>query len=129
MTPEQIALVQESFQKVAIITEQAAKIFYRDLFELDPRLQGLFHGDMTEQIGPFHTTEITSVMTPDRPLVGGSANYPLVHNSPYREPQQNWRWRNKCQSPFYAEVSMGVCPAGGAHVKTGSSNYSVAGIE
>ena len=49
MTPEQIALVQESFQKVAAIAEQAAEIFYRNLFDLDPRLKSLFHSDMTEQ--------------------------------------------------------------------------------
>lgn len=49
MTPEQIALVQDSFQKVATIAEQAAEIFYHTLFDLDPRLKGLFHSDMTEQ--------------------------------------------------------------------------------
>jgi hemoglobin-like flavoprotein len=49
MAPEQIALVQESFQKVATIAEQAAEIFYHTLFDLDPRLKGLFHSDMTEQ--------------------------------------------------------------------------------
>jgi hemoglobin-like flavoprotein len=49
MTPEQIVSVQESFQKVATIAEQAAEIFYRTLFDLDPRLKSLFHSDMTEQ--------------------------------------------------------------------------------
>jgi hypothetical protein len=34
-------------------------------------------------------------------------DYTLVHNSPCHEPQQNWCWCNKCQSLFYAEVSMG----------------------
>jgi hemoglobin-like flavoprotein len=49
MTPEQIALVQESFQKVAAVADQAAESFYHTLFGLDPRLRSLFHGDMTEQ--------------------------------------------------------------------------------
>ena len=49
MTPEQIALVQESFHKVATIAEQAAEIFYHNLFTLDPQLKSLFHSDMTEQ--------------------------------------------------------------------------------
>jgi hemoglobin-like flavoprotein len=49
MTPEQIALVQESFQQVAAIAEQAAEIFYHTLFDLDPQLKSLFHSDMTEQ--------------------------------------------------------------------------------
>ena len=49
MTPEQIALVEESFQKVATIAEPAAELFYHNLFELDPRLKRLFHSNMTEQ--------------------------------------------------------------------------------
>jgi hemoglobin-like flavoprotein len=49
MTPDQIAIVQESFQKVAAIADQAAEIFDRNLFELDPRLKRLFHSDMQEQ--------------------------------------------------------------------------------
>ncbi|HSF32482.1 MAG TPA: hypothetical protein VLK82_18675 [Candidatus Tectomicrobia bacterium] len=31
MTPEDITVVQESFQKVASIADQAAEIFYRNL--------------------------------------------------------------------------------------------------
>jgi hypothetical protein len=37
MTPEQVALVQESFAKVAPIADQAAIMFYDRLFELAPR--------------------------------------------------------------------------------------------
>jgi hypothetical protein len=36
MTPEQVALVQESFAKVAPIADQAAIMFYDRLFELAP---------------------------------------------------------------------------------------------
>lgn len=49
MTPEQIRLVQTSFQKVIPISETAADLFYHRLFELDPSLRGLFKGDMQEQ--------------------------------------------------------------------------------
>lgn len=49
MTPREIALVQESFRKVAPISDQAAAIFYARLFELDPALRALFHGSMAEQ--------------------------------------------------------------------------------
>lgn len=49
MTPEQISLVQDGFAKVAVIRDTAAGLFYARLFELDPRLESLFHGDMTDQ--------------------------------------------------------------------------------
>ena len=49
MTPQQIALVQESFRKVLPIAETAATIFYARLFELDPSLRKLFSGDMKRQ--------------------------------------------------------------------------------
>ncbi|MBX3607104.1 MAG: hemin receptor [Piscinibacter sp.] len=49
MTPQQIALVQSSWQKVVPIKEKAAELFYGKLFELDPTLKPLFKGDMTEQ--------------------------------------------------------------------------------
>ena len=37
MTPTQVSLVQESFAKVAPISEPAAVIFYDRLFEVAPR--------------------------------------------------------------------------------------------
>ena len=49
MTPEQIELVQSSWEKVKPISEQAAELFYGRLFELDPSLKPLFKGDMKEQ--------------------------------------------------------------------------------
>jgi hemoglobin-like flavoprotein len=49
MTPEHIAVVQESFQKVATIADQAAAMFYKNLFILDPRLRGFFPSDMQAQ--------------------------------------------------------------------------------
>jgi hemoglobin-like flavoprotein len=49
MTPEQIALVQDSFAKVAPISETAAVLFYNRLFEIAPQVKAMFPSDMTEQ--------------------------------------------------------------------------------
>src|SRR5262249_40127121 len=49
MTPKQIQIVQDSFQKVAPIADVAAELFYARLFELDPSLRGLFKTDMKRQ--------------------------------------------------------------------------------
>lgn len=49
MTPKQISLVQESWEKVLPIAPQAAEIFYTTLFEIDPSLKPLFKNDITEQ--------------------------------------------------------------------------------
>ena len=47
MSPEQIALVQNSFSKIP--AEAGALLFYEKLFTLDPSLRPLFPVDMTEQ--------------------------------------------------------------------------------
>ncbi len=49
MTPEQVTMVQDSFAKVKPIADDAAKMFYAKLFELDADLKTLFNGDMEEQ--------------------------------------------------------------------------------
>jgi hemoglobin-like flavoprotein len=49
MTPEQVKLVQDSFAKVAPISDQAAEIFYERLFMVAPQVRTLFPDDMTEQ--------------------------------------------------------------------------------
>ena len=49
MTPEQIQLVQATFNDVVPISNEAAKLFYTKLFELDEELMPLFKGDMEEQ--------------------------------------------------------------------------------
>jgi hemoglobin-like flavoprotein len=49
MTPGDKQLVQESFAKVVPIAEQAAALFYQNLFAQDPSLKPLFKGDMVEQ--------------------------------------------------------------------------------
>ena len=49
MNPTQVKLVQDSFSKVAPISEQAAVIFYDRLFEVAPTVTAMFPADMTEQ--------------------------------------------------------------------------------
>ena len=49
MTPDQVKAIQDSFELVAPISEQAAALFYRRLFEIAPDVKPLFRGDMTEQ--------------------------------------------------------------------------------
>src|ERR1700736_4779753 len=49
MTPDQIQLVQQSFAKVAPISEAAAVLFYDRLFEIAPQVKAMFPSDMTEQ--------------------------------------------------------------------------------
>jgi len=49
LTVHQKTLVQDSFAIVAPIADDAAALFYRRLFELDPSLQRMFRGDMAEQ--------------------------------------------------------------------------------
>jgi hemoglobin-like flavoprotein len=49
MTPDQVQLVQQSFSKVAPISEQASVIFYDRLFEVAPSVRALFPDDMKEQ--------------------------------------------------------------------------------
>ena len=49
VTSAQKQLVHNSFAKIAPIADDAAALFYRRLFELDPSLRPMFRGDMAEQ--------------------------------------------------------------------------------
>jgi hemoglobin-like flavoprotein len=49
MTHDQVTLVQQSFAKVAPISDQAAVIFYDRLFEIAPQVKAMFPSDLTEQ--------------------------------------------------------------------------------
>ena len=49
MTPQQISLVQASFQKVVPIAGTAADLFYDRLFETAPQVRMLFPDDLSEQ--------------------------------------------------------------------------------
>lgn len=49
MTPHQIALIRHSFAAVAPIADQAAALFYDNLFAADPQLKPLFRSDLGHQ--------------------------------------------------------------------------------
>lgn len=49
MTPQQVKLVQETFEQVAPIAPTAAALFYERLFTLDPSLRPLFRGNLEGQ--------------------------------------------------------------------------------
>ena len=48
MTPENILLVQSTFEVLAPDAERFAATFYARLFELEPRLRGMFRGDIAD---------------------------------------------------------------------------------
>ncbi|THH39136.1 hemin receptor [Aliishimia ponticola] len=56
MTPEKIALVQDSFAKVAPIAPQAGAAFYDRLFEIAPEVRPMFKDDLTDQAAKLMTT-------------------------------------------------------------------------
>lgn len=49
LTLMQVELVQSSFAIIAPIADDAAALFYRRLFEIDPSLEPMFKGEMAEQ--------------------------------------------------------------------------------
>jgi hemoglobin-like flavoprotein len=49
MTPRQVSLVRETWERVVPIQEQAATIFYQTLFAADPSLRPLFRSNLDEQ--------------------------------------------------------------------------------
>jgi hemoglobin-like flavoprotein len=49
MNSTSIALVQESWKNVVPIADEAAALFYEELFTLDPSLKALFKSDMKAQ--------------------------------------------------------------------------------
>ncbi len=51
MTPQQVELVQASFNKVVPIASTAADLFYNRLFEIEPETRPLFPADLSEQKG------------------------------------------------------------------------------
>lgn len=51
MTPQQIQLVQSTFQQIKPHADGVAQLFYQRLFELDPALRPMFKGDMARQRG------------------------------------------------------------------------------
>lgn len=68
MTPEQIALVQRSFDQLAPPTAAFAQQFYQQLFALDPTLRPLFAVDTREQeqsLTVMVTTLVSSLWHPE----------------------------------------------------------------
>jgi hemoglobin-like flavoprotein len=49
MTPEQIALVRNSYEKLRPARDELGRVFYARLFETNPELRRLFHGDIDRQ--------------------------------------------------------------------------------
>ena len=49
MTPHQVQLVQLTLPRLVAIKDDAARLFYFRLFQLDPALRPLFKGDLAEQ--------------------------------------------------------------------------------
>jgi hemoglobin-like flavoprotein len=70
MSPDQIALVQQSFRDVVPIKDLAAKMFYDRLFELDPGLKPLFRTSPHEQG--------QKLMTALAAVVGGLRNWETI---------------------------------------------------
>lgn len=72
MTPQQIALVQQSFANVVPIREAAAALFYERLFAIDPSTRPLFRSDMATQGGKLMAALATIVRSLDNlePMLG-----------------------------------------------------------
>jgi len=66
MTPQEISLVQSSFEKVVPIAPQAAALFYGRLFETFPEVKPLFKGNMDEQGNKLMATLTTVVRNLDK---------------------------------------------------------------
>jgi len=49
MTPEQIKIVQSTWEKIVPQSEQAATAFYNKLFEIAPEVRPMFKNDMQQQ--------------------------------------------------------------------------------
>jgi hemoglobin-like flavoprotein len=49
MDARKIALVQESFEKLASLGNETAEVFYNELFAIDASLRPMFMGDMRDQ--------------------------------------------------------------------------------
>ena len=51
MTPDEINLVRQGYDRIAPLAEQVGLEFYERLFALDPSLRALFRIDMPTQVG------------------------------------------------------------------------------
>jgi hemoglobin-like flavoprotein len=67
MKQEQIKLVQDTFAQVQPIADEAAAMFYRRLFELDPALRPLFKHNLEDQGVKLMTTLTVVVHSLNKP--------------------------------------------------------------
>jgi methyl-accepting chemotaxis protein len=67
MTPTQIALVQQSFRRIAPHSETAAALFYQNLFDFEPSLRPMFGGDLKVQGRKLMSMLATIVAVLERP--------------------------------------------------------------
>ena len=72
MTPTEIALVRQSFARIAPMREAAGLAFYERLFAMDPSLRALFRGDIATQAGHLMSALGMVVRSLDdlRPILG-----------------------------------------------------------
>ncbi len=81
MNANQVALVQQSFEKAAKLGEKVAEIFYAELFSIDPALRGMFKGDMHEQRKKLLTTlafVVRSLHAPEK-IIQPAQNLAVKH--------------------------------------------------
>ncbi len=67
MTPEQIKLVQSTFEKVRPVAQEAGELFYQRFFEVDPSVRPLFKGEIKQQGLMLMTALGMAVSNLDRP--------------------------------------------------------------
>lgn len=67
LTPEQIMLVQSSWEEIEPLTGRLGKAFYEKLFELDPEFEKLFEGDLRSQGETLMSMMSLAVEMLDRP--------------------------------------------------------------
>jgi hypothetical protein len=78
MTPKQVALVQDSFTKVALISEAAAVLFYDRLFDIARQMKAMFPDDMIEQRRKLMAMLATVV---NRSITPGNPQYPRFYTA------------------------------------------------
>lgn len=67
MTPEQVRLVQTTFEKIRPVAQETGELFYQKFFEMDPTVRPLFKGDMKQQGLMLMTAIGMAVSNIDRP--------------------------------------------------------------
>jgi len=75
MRPDQVALVQSTFQKFVPVAYPASEFFYQELFRLAPETRTLFSADLTDQRNKLIKTLTTVVQGLNYP----DALLPVVH--------------------------------------------------